>query len=106
MKKIDDFFAAGVIIGCISNILTNIDTLPLIWVFGSELRFPWNDLAGVFFKPPEVYTFGAQFFGFLATFGVAVTNGVMFGALLKLTGREFANQSNSEYPLLHLLSCQ
>lgn len=90
MKKIDDFFAAGVIIGSVSNILTNIDTLPLIYVFGSELRFPWNDLAALFFRPPEVYTFGAQFFGFLATFGVAITNGVLTGGLLKLTGRDFA----------------
>lgn len=90
MKKIDDFFASGVIIGCISNILPSIETLPLIFIFGSKLRFPWNDLALLFFRPPEVYTFGAQFFGFLATFGVAITNGVLIGGLLKFTGRDFA----------------
>lgn len=90
MKKTDDFFTAGVVIGCISNILFNIDTLPLILIFGDALRYPWNDLAALFFRPPEVYTFGAQFFGILASFGVAIVNGVVIGGLLKLTGRDFA----------------
>ncbi|MEW6182671.1 MAG: hypothetical protein AB1500_05770 [Bacillota bacterium] len=89
MKKLNDFFAAGVIIGLIGNIWTTLIVLALI-LLGLNIRTPWNDLAALFFKEPEVFSFSAQYYGFLATFGVAITNGIIIGGLLKFTGRDFA----------------
>jgi len=93
MKKINDLIAAGVIIGCIGNIFLHIFRLlirPLITSMGIKTRTSWNDLASLFFKPPEVYTFWAQFYGFLVTFGVSITNCIVLGVLLRFTGRDFA----------------
>lgn len=89
MKQIDDFFASGVIIGSVGNIWTTLFPLVLI-MLGFNTRTPWGDLAALFFEPPQVFSFWAQFFGFLATFGVAIANGVVVGGLLKFTGRDFA----------------
>ena len=89
MKRIDDFFGSGVIIGSIGNVWATIFPLS-INLFISDIGSPWNDLASLFFEPPIVYSFWSQLFGFLATFGVAITNGVIVGGFLKFTGRDFA----------------
>lgn len=89
MKKLDDFFASGVIIGSIGNIVV----LTIVWVsllVGMKIRTnPWDAMAELLFKPPEVYNFYAQLFGLITSFGVSITNGIITGGLLRFTGRDF-----------------
>lgn len=89
MKKINDFFGAGVIFGIIGNIfITLYATLVIIMRF--NIRSPALDMASLFFKPPELDSNWALLFGLISTFGVAITNGIIVGALLEFTGRDFA----------------
>lgn len=89
MRKINDFFGAGVIFGFIINLFLSIPTFAMIRL-GLSIRPPWSDLAILFFKPPQAYSFSAQIFGYFATFGVAIANGIIIGGLFKFTGRDFA----------------
>lgn len=89
MKKTDDFFAAGVIIGSIGNV----SVLIIAWIsllIGIKIRTPWNDMALLLFKPPEANSFWAILLGYIISFGVAILNGVITGGLLSITGRDFA----------------
>ncbi|MEL7567102.1 MAG: hypothetical protein AAGU27_19795 [Dehalobacterium sp.] len=88
MKRIDDFFAAGVIIGSISNLFNTTASL-LYLALDLNLRMPWDDMALLFFRGPSHQTFWAQLLGFFITFGVASTNGIIVGAVYKFTGRDF-----------------
>lgn len=89
MNKLNDTISASVIIGIIGN-LFSIPIVLFVTSIGINIRLPWNDMASLFFKPPEVYTIWAQIYGFLATFGVSIVNCLIIGGLLKFTGRDFA----------------
>jgi hypothetical protein len=89
MKKINDFFGAGVIFGLVGNIWINFFPAALI-LMGFETRTPALDMASLFFKPPELDSTWALLFGLMSTFGVAITNSIIVGALIKFTGRDFA----------------
>lgn len=89
MKKFDDFFAAGVIIGSIGNI----PVLIIVWVsqlIGIKIGSPWGVMTALIFKAPEVHNFWAILFGVISSFGVAIANGIIIGGLLRFTGRDFA----------------
>jgi Na+-driven multidrug efflux pump len=90
MKRLNDFFAAGIIIGIVANIVFGALTFVIVPLLGIPIRQPWNDMASLFFKPPEVNTVWAQVYGFLGTFGVSVTNCIIIGGILRSTGRHFA----------------
>jgi hypothetical protein len=44
----------------------------------------------LFFKPPQLHTFGAQFFGFVVNLGISALNGIVVGWLLRFSGKNFA----------------
>ena len=77
------------IIGSIGNI----PVLIIVWVsqlIGIQTGSPWGVMTALLFKSPEVYSFWAFLFGVIASFGVAIANGIILGGLLRFTGRDFA----------------
>jgi hypothetical protein len=89
MRKFDDFFTAGVLLGMISVLPTNL-LLFCLNLISPKIVPPWANLAMLFFKPPQLFTFWAQFFGFVVNLGIAALNGIIVGWLLRFSGRDFA----------------
>lgn len=89
MKKLDDFIAAGTIMGLVANVFSNLLVLALTGL-GLKIRTPWNDMAALYFKPPYTGYISAQIFGVIANYLVAAVNGIIVSGLLRFTGRDFA----------------
>ncbi len=88
MRKIGDFYFAGVIIGAVTGILFDLAVLLFIWA-GVKMRTPWTDMAELLFNPPQVYTWSARLLGVIISLGVSITNGILIALLLRLTGRDY-----------------
>lgn len=86
IKKIEDFFFAGVIFGFIAGIINHL--LALIFKLLVIIQTPWEDTTALFFKPPELFTLPAQIFGFLMSLLTPMLIGVFLCLLVKLTGKD------------------
>lgn len=88
LKKIKDFFFAGVIFGILGGLFA--DGLTLLFrSFGVNMRSPWWDITNLFFKPPQVHLWSAHFFGFIMSIAVSIVNGIIMGYILKHTGKDY-----------------
>lgn len=87
IKKINDFFFAGIILGLIAGIMNHL--LALIIKLFITIRTPWGDSAALFFNPPELYMLSAQIFGFLISLFTPMAVGVFLCLLVKLTGKDY-----------------
>jgi hypothetical protein len=74
----------GIIGGFFHNLI-----LLILLVAGLKTRTYWKDMAEVFFNAPQVHTWYAQLFGFIASLFMAGLNGVFIAAIIKITGRDY-----------------
>ncbi len=81
-----DWYVAGIIIGAVSGIIFNL-TVFLIKILGMNTTTPWVDISMILFKPPEVYYWYSQLYGFLASLNGSIANGLLTALLIKSTGR-------------------
>lgn len=90
MIKTKDHFFAGVVSGVIGGLFVDIIALTFLLI-GIRFRTPWEDMAALLFKSPQLFTWQANFIGIIAAIGVSVTNGIMIAFLLKFTGFAHSN---------------
>jgi len=88
MKKINDWFVAGVIAGAIGGagiLLLNVVLLLL----GIEHGTYWQAMGGLFFNKQLLQTWVAQVHGALDATGVSAVNGVLLSLTLLITGKDY-----------------
>lgn len=88
MKKIEDFFSAGLVAGLTGGAVHLLYNLLLLGI-GVKTSTFWKDMANVFFAPPEVYSWAAQLYGVISALTMSSFNGVLISLLLKLTGKDY-----------------
>lgn len=88
LKKIDDFYFAGIVTGTIGGIIHLLYNLVLL-ILGVNTSTFWKDLSNVFFAPPEVHSWLAQSYGIISALGMSAFNGVLISLVLKLTGKDY-----------------
>lgn len=88
MRKIDDFFFAGLIAGAMGGagiFLLNITLLLLGVPHGTY----WQAMGGLFYNKQLMKTVLAQIHGAIDALGVSAANGVLTCFVLKYTGRDY-----------------
>lgn len=88
MKKIEDFYFAGIVSGLTGGIIHLLYNLLLISIGVNTSTF-WKDLTNVFFAPPQAFSWAAQLYGVISALGMSAFNGILISLLLKLTGKDY-----------------
>lgn len=87
IKRIKDFFFAGVVLGLIAGIGNNVSVFILTRFL--TFRTPWGDSAALFFNPPEIFRLPAKIFGLLMSLSTPMLIGIILCLLVKLTGKDY-----------------
>ncbi|MCR3922324.1 MAG: hypothetical protein NUK65_07410 [Firmicutes bacterium] len=88
MKKVNDWFFAGMVAGAIGGagiILINIVLLLL----GVKHGTYWQAMGGLFYNKQLLQTWHAQVHGAIDALGVSAMNGVLLSLTLLLTGKDY-----------------
>lgn len=88
MRKINDWFVAGLIAGVIGGIA------HLIWnamflLFGIKYHTFWHEMSGLFYTKQLVHNSFTQLHGILDAIGLSAMNGVLVSLVLILTGKDY-----------------
>jgi len=87
LKKMDDFFYAGLISGAIGGICILLFNVVLR-LLGVPHGTYWEAMGGLFYNPQLLKTWYAQIHGAIDAIGVSAANGVLTCFILKYTGRD------------------
>ncbi len=88
MKKIDDWFVAGLVAGAIGG------AVHLIWntlflLLGVNYKTFWQAMSGIFYNKQLSQTLLAQVHGALDAIGLSAMNGVLLSLILLITGKDY-----------------
>jgi hypothetical protein len=88
MRKIDDFFFAGLVAGAIGGIgimLLNV----ILLIIGIPHGTYWQAMGGLFYNKELLKTWPAQVHGAIDAIGISAANGVITCFILKYTGKDY-----------------
>lgn len=88
MKKINDFFFAGLVAGAIGGACLNLYVYALV-LLGVPTGTYWEAMGGLFYNKQLLQTWLAQIHGLIDAIGVSAANGVLFCLVLVITGRDY-----------------
>lgn len=88
MKKIDDWFFAGLLAGAIGGIGILLLNIVLL-LFGIKHGTYWQAMGGLFYNKELLKTWLAQVHGAIDATGVSAANGVLLSFILLKTGRDY-----------------
>lgn len=88
MKKINDFFFAGIVAGAIGGVCLNLYVYVLV-LLGVPTGTYWKAMGGLFYNTQLLQTWLAQIHGLIDSIGVSAANGVLLCYVLIVTGRDY-----------------
>lgn len=88
MKKIDDWFFAGLVAGIIGGACLNLYCLVLL-ILGVKYGTYWQAMGGLFYNKQLLASWLAQIHGVIDSLGVSGANGIITCLTIKQTGTKY-----------------